>query len=182
MTIPPAGSSESRRRTASIVRPTRTRSASRPGQQRVSSSRSSARDVAENDRLNASATVLRELLQLQRVGRLTPSQQAARSCWQSFAETRQANRHNNQNCFKPRSSGRGFFRFLPPRFTRTAVMNQRELNREVAKATGETISVIASLGFVPLTPLPHEPERDREPLVVDWDKVDAEREVLHPIC
>lgn len=46
-------------------------------------------------------------------------------------------------------------------------MTQSELNREVALATGEDLTTIAHLGFVPLTPVPY--ERDREPLVVDWD-------------
>jgi len=45
-------------------------------------------------------------------------------------------------------------------------MNQSELNREVAQATGETVSTIRQLGFVPLTRGPYE----REPLVVDWDE------------
>jgi hypothetical protein len=45
-------------------------------------------------------------------------------------------------------------------------MTQRDLNREVAAATGETVSTIERLGFVPLTPLPVE----REPLVIDWDE------------
>jgi len=52
-------------------------------------------------------------------------------------------------------------------------MNQRSLNREVAQATGETISTIATLGFVPLTGQPFE----REPQTVDWDELDAERNV-----
>ena len=52
-------------------------------------------------------------------------------------------------------------------------MNQRELNREVAKKTGETVSTIAALGFVPLTGQPYE----REPLMVDWDELDTERNV-----
>jgi hypothetical protein len=52
-------------------------------------------------------------------------------------------------------------------------MNQRELNREIAKKTGETVSTIAALGFVPLTGQPYE----REPQTVDWDKLDAERNV-----
>jgi len=52
-------------------------------------------------------------------------------------------------------------------------MNQRELNREIAKQTGETVSTIAALGFVPLTDQPYE----REPLMVDWDQADAERNV-----
>jgi len=52
-------------------------------------------------------------------------------------------------------------------------MNQRSLNREVAQATGETISTIAALGFVPLTGQPFE----REPQTVDWDDLAAERNV-----
>ena len=52
-------------------------------------------------------------------------------------------------------------------------MNQRELNREVSKKTGETISTIAALGFVPLTGQPFE----REPQTVDWDGLDGERNV-----
>ena len=45
-------------------------------------------------------------------------------------------------------------------------MTQSELNREVALATGESVSTIRQLGFVPLTHVPYE----REPLVVDWDE------------
>ena len=52
-------------------------------------------------------------------------------------------------------------------------MNQRELSREVSKKTGETVATIAALGFVPLTGQPYE----REPLTVDWDQADAERNV-----
>ena len=59
-------------------------------------------------------------------------------------------------------------------------MTQSALNREVARATGESIQTISSLGFVPLTHVPF--ERDREPLVVDWDEVESEREVLHPVA
>ena len=57
-------------------------------------------------------------------------------------------------------------------------MDQRDLNREVAKATGETVATIDKVGFVPLHPNPY--ERDRDPLVVDWDKLDQERKTLHP--
>ena len=52
-------------------------------------------------------------------------------------------------------------------------VNQRELNREVSQKTGETISTIAALGFVPLTGQPFE----REPQTVDWDENDAQRNV-----
>ena len=50
-------------------------------------------------------------------------------------------------------------------------MTQAELNREVAEATGESVSTINRLGFVPLTCGPIE----REPLTVDWDELDEER-------
>ena len=52
-------------------------------------------------------------------------------------------------------------------------MRQRELNRAVARATGETVSEIAHRGFVPLTELPYE----REGETVDWDERDAQRNV-----
>ena len=52
-------------------------------------------------------------------------------------------------------------------------MTQAELNREVARATGESVRTIAARGFTLLTPKPVE----REPLVVDWDDVQADRHV-----
>jgi hypothetical protein len=52
-------------------------------------------------------------------------------------------------------------------------MSQHELNRQVSKATGEDIAMIASLGFVELTPFPIE----REPLTMDWDDHDLDRNV-----
>ena len=58
-------------------------------------------------------------------------------------------------------------------------MNQRELNREVAKATGETVATIDQMGFVPLEPIPY--ERDRDPLVVDWEELEQSRAILHPV-
>ena len=50
-------------------------------------------------------------------------------------------------------------------------MTQAELNRAVAAATGESVRTIAEMGFVPLAAVPIE----REPLVVDWDALDARR-------
>ena len=55
-------------------------------------------------------------------------------------------------------------------------MTQAQLNREVAQATGESVATIDKLGFVELTHGPVE----REPLSVDWDKLDEERVVLFP--
>lgn len=53
-------------------------------------------------------------------------------------------------------------------------MTQRELNREIASQTGETIQTIKSMGFSPLQETIPIEERD-EPLVVDWDEVDRNR-------
>lgn len=58
-------------------------------------------------------------------------------------------------------------------------MTQAEINLAVAEATGEDRRTIARMGFVPLTRGPV--ERDREPLVVDWDEVDDMRMVVHPL-
>ena len=52
-------------------------------------------------------------------------------------------------------------------------MSQRDLNRAIAQATGEDISMIAGMGFVELTPFPIE----REPLMVDWDEHDLDHNV-----
>lgn len=52
-------------------------------------------------------------------------------------------------------------------------MKQRDLDRAVAHATGESIAEIAHMGFSPLTPVPFE----REPLVLDWDEVYLKRNV-----
>ena len=46
-------------------------------------------------------------------------------------------------------------------------MNQRDLNRAVARATGESMSVISRMGFSELAVDPLE----RDPLTVDWDVV-----------
>jgi hypothetical protein len=57
-------------------------------------------------------------------------------------------------------------------------MTQQELDREVAHATGESLSTICRMGFTPLT---HGPvEIDRQPQVVDWDRLDANRYSLFP--
>ena len=50
-------------------------------------------------------------------------------------------------------------------------MTQSELNRAVAQATGESVSAVSAMGFVPLTPIPYE----REPRTVDWDAPDRQR-------
>ena len=58
-------------------------------------------------------------------------------------------------------------------------MKQAELNRKIAALTGESLTTIRNLGFVPLTSVPY--ERDRDPLVVDWDEVEQQRAILYPV-
>ena len=41
------------------------------------------------------------------------------------------------------------------------------------------MSTVRHMGFVPLTPVPY--ERDREPLTVDWDELEQQRAILHPV-
>ena len=55
-------------------------------------------------------------------------------------------------------------------------MSQSVLNREVAKATGESVGTIRAMGFVPLRAIPYE----REPLVVDWDDLNQSRDIVFP--
>ena len=52
-------------------------------------------------------------------------------------------------------------------------MSQRELNRQISKATGEDIATIVGMGFVELRPVPFE----REPLTMDWDEHDLDHNV-----
>jgi hypothetical protein len=55
-------------------------------------------------------------------------------------------------------------------------MTARELNRAVARATGETAATIARLGFSFLMDEPVDDDfADRPPLTVDWDGLDAQR-------
>ena len=52
-------------------------------------------------------------------------------------------------------------------------MSQHDLNREISRATGESLSMIAGMGFVELTPIPFE----REPLTMNWDEHDLDHNV-----
>lgn len=56
-------------------------------------------------------------------------------------------------------------------------MKQADLNRAVARATGETVSTIKHLGFLLADPTEDlGPDHDEHgPLVIDWDALDAER-------
>ena len=57
-------------------------------------------------------------------------------------------------------------------------MKQADLDRAVARATGETVSTIKRLGF--LLADPHDgldPSSDENgPFVIDWDELDAQRD------
>ena len=60
-------------------------------------------------------------------------------------------------------------------------MNQTQLNRAVARATGETLDTISHLGFSIADPkvVDYDPEPSRRaPQVVDWDELDARRQRL----
>jgi len=59
-------------------------------------------------------------------------------------------------------------------------MTQWDLNRAVARATGESVSFVKHRGFLIDEPA-HDADAsdfvDIEPLVIDWDQLDAERSV-----
>ena len=48
-------------------------------------------------------------------------------------------------------------------------MRQRELYRQISRATGESLQTIAGMGFV----LESSAEPEPEPQVIDWDEQDA---------
>ena len=50
-------------------------------------------------------------------------------------------------------------------------MTQRDLNRAVARATGESVDMIERMGFGPLD----EDASDLEPKTIDWDANDDAR-------
>jgi hypothetical protein len=55
-------------------------------------------------------------------------------------------------------------------------MTQRDLNRAVASATGETVDTIERMGFGPLT------EADEpDPRMMDWDEEDDSRLVMNGV-
>ena len=56
-------------------------------------------------------------------------------------------------------------------------MTQADLNRAVARATGESVTTIAGRGFVPLRYGVYE----RDLRTVDWDELDAGRPGLFPL-
>jgi len=52
-------------------------------------------------------------------------------------------------------------------------MTQNELNRAVARATGESVGLICRMGFVLVTRVAQEPE----PRTIDWDEAEQARRV-----
>ena len=52
-------------------------------------------------------------------------------------------------------------------------MSERDLYRQVARATGETVTAIADMGFVPLS----QHVDDDEHLAIDWDRLQDQRMV-----
>lgn len=58
-------------------------------------------------------------------------------------------------------------------------MSQQDLDREIARATGESLGTIRRRGFslVPTLPSVFDPDADelRLPQYLDWDEVDAQR-------
>lgn len=62
-------------------------------------------------------------------------------------------------------------------------MTQADLDCRVARATGESVATIQRLGFSMADPdaVDYDPEPDdRPPQVVDWDRLEAERDVVFP--
>lgn len=57
-------------------------------------------------------------------------------------------------------------------------MTQADLDRQVSRRTGESLSTVRGMGFSPLTPVPY--ENDAKPQTVDWDDVDAQRVGMFP--
>ena len=66
-------------------------------------------------------------------------------------------------------------------------MTQMNLDRQVAKLTGESVATIRRMGFqvacqplVAYDPEPFADQLDDEPATVDWDQLDAERVSYFP--
>jgi len=57
-------------------------------------------------------------------------------------------------------------------------MTQAELDRQIARRTGESLSTIRGMGFVALTEIPM--ENEHQPQVVDWDQLEEQRVGMFP--
>jgi hypothetical protein len=78
---------------------------------------------------------------------------------------------------KPRALAGRFFVSCVRVVQRSCLMNQRELEAEVAGRTGESLKTIRRRGFNLVHPneVQEDFEVPRDPLVVDWDALDARR-------
>ena len=59
-------------------------------------------------------------------------------------------------------------------------MTQRELNRAVARATGESLGTVSNMGFGMADPMdvsydPEPPSEEIEDRILDWDQLDRRR-------
>jgi hypothetical protein len=64
--------------------------------------------------------------------------------------------------------------------TQEKAMTQSDLNRAVARATGESVSFVKYQGFLlddPTDDADDSDYGDTEPQVIDWDQLDAERSI-----
>jgi hypothetical protein len=62
-------------------------------------------------------------------------------------------------------------------------MRQNQLNREVARATGETVSTVKRLGFLLDEPVSYRQDAssgDLGPQTIDWDEFDLQRSQPFP--
>lgn len=59
-------------------------------------------------------------------------------------------------------------------------MNQADINREVARATGESVSTIRQFGFVLDEPSHDSVPEDLGPHYIDWDEREAIRNDVRP--
>jgi hypothetical protein len=59
-------------------------------------------------------------------------------------------------------------------------MRRSELNRQVARATGESLACISSRGFSLVQAPRRLSTEEREPLLVDWEGLDATRRSPFP--
>ena len=55
-------------------------------------------------------------------------------------------------------------------------MQQAELNRAVARATGETVSTIKRLGFLLADPIDGFQSDEDDVQIIDWDELEGERQ------
>lgn len=60
-------------------------------------------------------------------------------------------------------------------------MTQRDLNRAVARATGESVDTIEHMGFGPLDGSTSESPGDLEPNTIDWDADDDNRLAMRSV-